>query len=90
MCALTPHSRAEQESVYGDLSGLDGLDPARRFWARLTQGRTGMLRKTGCRFDAGNAAHTSMPTRLAGYLERMYAVAERLADSGVGAKRGGR
>ncbi|MGI5490336.1 hypothetical protein [Microtetraspora malaysiensis] len=48
-----------------------------------------MLRKTGCRFDADDAAHTSMPTRLAGYLEQMYGVAERLADPG-GRSCGGR
>ncbi|MEV4247783.1 hypothetical protein AB0J63_30740 [Streptosporangium canum] len=48
------------------------------------------MRRTGRRFDAGDAAHTSMPTRLAGYLEWIYGVAERLADTGAGAKRGGR
>jgi DNA adenine methylase len=40
LCALTPHSRAEHDAAYGDLSGLDDLERARRVWVRLTQGRT--------------------------------------------------
>jgi hypothetical protein len=74
----TPGS-AEQEDAYGDLSGLDDLERARHVWIRLTQGRIGTLRRTGWRFDTGDAAHTSMPARLPGYLDRMYGVAERLA-----------
>lgn len=90
VCALTPHSRAEQEAKYGDRSGRDDPERARRGRVQLTQCRTGTLRRTGRRFDADDAAHTSMPTRSPGYLERIYGVAERLADTGVGAKRGGR
>ncbi|MEU8319628.1 DNA adenine methylase [Nonomuraea sp. NPDC048881] len=79
LCALTPHSRAEHDAAYGDLSGLDDLERARRVWVRLTQGRTGTLRKTGWRFDAADTARISLPARLNGYLERMHGVAERLA-----------
>lgn len=80
VCALTPHSRAEHEASYGDLTGLDDLERARRVWVRLTQGRTGTLRKTGWRHyvDAGTSS-ASMPRYLAGYLERMMPAAERLA-----------
>ncbi|MFI0212370.1 DNA adenine methylase [Streptomyces diastaticus] len=80
VCALTPHSRAEHEASYGDLTGLDDLERARRVWVRLTQGRTGTMRKTGWRHyvDAGTSS-ASMPRYLAGYLERMLPVAERLA-----------
>ncbi|MGW4807994.1 DNA adenine methylase [Kitasatospora sp. NPDC004272] len=80
VCALTPHSRAEHAASYGDLSGLDDLERARRVWVRLTQGRTGTMRKTGWRHyvDAGTSS-SSMPRYLAGYLERMLPAAERLA-----------
>lgn len=49
VCALSPHSRAEHDASYGGLSGLDDLERARRVWVRLTQGRTGTMRKTGWR-----------------------------------------
>lgn len=80
ICALTPHSRAEHQAAYGDLTGLDDLERARRVWVRLTQGRTGTLRKTGWRHyvDAGTSS-SSMPRYLAGYLDRMMPAAERLA-----------
>ncbi len=61
VCAPTPHSRAGQESVYGNLSDLDELERARPVRVRLTQGRTGTLRRTGWRFDVGDAAHTWVP-----------------------------
>ncbi|MFJ8603421.1 DNA adenine methylase [Streptomyces shenzhenensis] len=79
VCALTPHSRAEQLAAYGPLDGEDDTEVARRVWVRLTQGRSGMLRRTGWRHHvhpAGSA--TSMPGYLEAYVDRMAAVAERL------------
>lgn len=79
VCALTPHSRAEHEAAYGDLGGLDDVERARRVWVRLSQGRTGTLRRTGWRhYAAADSSATSMPGYLHGYLERMEAAAERL------------
>ncbi|MGW4043009.1 DNA adenine methylase [Streptomyces sp. NPDC004721] len=78
-CALTPHSRAEQIAAYGSLDAEDDLEVARRVWVRLTQGRSGMLRRTGWRHHvhpAGSA--TSMPGYLDAYVDRMAAAAERL------------
>jgi hypothetical protein len=90
VCILTPHSRAEQESAYGDRSGRDDLDRARRGWVQLTQGpdrhvaqdRLAVRRwRRRTHLDAHQARW---------YLERIYGVAERLADTGVEVKRGGR
>lgn len=78
-CALTPHSRAEQIAAYRPLDGDDELEVARRVWVRLTQGRSGMLRRTGWRHHvhpAGSA--TSMPGYLEAYVDRTAAAAERL------------
>lgn len=78
-CALTPHSRAEQIAAYQPLDEADELEVARRVWVRLTQGRSGMLRRTGWRHHvhpAGSA--TSMPGYLEAYVARMAVVAERL------------
>lgn len=77
-CALTPHSRAEFEDAY-DEDIPDELELARRIWVRLTQSRSGTLRRTGWRYyinPAGSSA--SMPDYLDGYVSRMAAVAERL------------
>src|SRR5258707_1347980 len=50
VCALTPHSRAEQAASY-DREDCDDLERARRVWVRLTQGRGGHLwRGTGWRY----------------------------------------
>jgi DNA adenine methylase len=79
VCALTPHSRAEQVAAYAPLQGEDDIEVARRVWVRLTQGRSGMLRRTGWRHHvhpAGSA--TSMPGYLEAYVDRMAAAAERL------------
>lgn len=79
VCALTPHSRSEQIAAYDPLDGEDELEVARRVWVRLTQGRSGMLRRTGWRHHvhpAGSA--TSMPGYLEAYVDRMAASAERL------------
>ncbi|MEV4234060.1 DNA adenine methylase [Nocardia sp. NPDC049737] len=80
VCALTPHSRAEHDASHGDLSGLDDLERARRVWVRITQSRTGTLRRTGWRHHVDpNGSGVSMPGYLAAYLERMLPAAERLA-----------
>lgn len=76
-CALTPHSRTEQDAAYKPAT--DDLETARRVWVRLTQGRGGTLRKTGWRqyIDPAGTA-TSMPGCLDGYVDRLAAAAERL------------
>lgn len=80
VCALTPHSRAEHEASHGHLSGLDDLERARRVWVRITQSRTGTLRRTGWRHHVDpKGSGISMPGYLAAYLERMWPAAERLA-----------
>lgn len=76
--ALTPHSRAEYEDAY-DEDTTDELELARRVWIRLTQSRSGTLRRVGWRYyinPAGSSA--SMPGYLDGYRDRMPAAAERL------------
>lgn len=77
-CALTPHSRAEYAAA-AELDCGDDLETARRVWVRLTQSRSGVLRKTGWRhyIDPGGSS-ASMPDYLAGYVGRFAAAAERL------------
>ncbi|WP_280381022.1 DNA adenine methylase [Nocardia wallacei] len=77
-CALTPHSRAEYATA-ADTSTGDDLETARRVWVRLTQSRSGVLRKTGWRhyIDPGGSS-SSMPGYLDGYVARLAAAAERL------------
>ncbi|AJP04755.1 DNA methyltransferase [Streptomyces cyaneogriseus subsp. noncyanogenus] len=77
-CALTPHSRAEQDAAYAAASGNE-LETARRVWVRLTQGRGGTLRRTGWRHYVDPAgAGTSLAGQLDGYVDRLAAAAERL------------
>jgi DNA adenine methylase len=78
-CALTPHSRAEFEAAL-DLDDVSGeLELARRVFVRLTQSRSGQLRRTGWRQYINPAgSSSSMPDYLAGYVERMATAAERL------------
>ena len=77
-CALTPHSRAEQEAAYEPTPG-DELETARRVWVRLTQGRGGTLRRTGWRhYVDPSASGTSLAGQLDGYVDRLAAAAERL------------
>ncbi len=77
-CALTPHSRVEH--VESDsLEAPDELELARRVFVRLTQGRSGQLRRTGWRNYVNPAgSNSSMPDYLAGYVDRLAPAAERL------------
>lgn len=76
-CALTPHSRAEFEDAYSE-TGCDELELARRIWARLTQSRSGTLRRSGWRHYVAPGQYISMPDYLDGYRDRLAPVAERL------------
>jgi DNA adenine methylase len=78
VCALTPHSRIEYEQAL-DLDAGDELALARQVFVKLTQGRSGRLRRTGWRHyvnPAGSSA--SMPAYLAGYIDRLAPAVERL------------
>lgn len=80
-CALTPHSRAEHINAYAGpgTNCDDDLERARLVWVRISQGRTGTLRKTGWRFYVNpSGGGASMPSYLSGYVDRMAAAAERL------------
>lgn len=77
VCALTPHSRAEQQAAYEPAK--DDLETARRVFIRLTQGRAGTMRSTGWRHYVKPAGGTSMPDYLVGYVARMAPAAQRLA-----------
>lgn len=77
VCALTPHSRAEAIAARELVD--DDVEQARRIWVRITQARTGTLRKTGWRYyinPAGSGA--AMPEYLEAYVDRMATAAERL------------
>lgn len=81
VCALTPHSRAEYEASKDRPADLADLERARRVWVKLSQGRTGTLKRTGWRhYIDPNGSSASMPAYLEAYVERMAAVAERLAS----------
>jgi DNA adenine methylase len=79
-CALTPHSRAEQQAAYEPTA--DELEQARRVWVRLTQGRSAFtFRRTGWRYfenPGTGSVSASMPSYLAGYVGRLAPVADRL------------
>lgn len=77
-CALTPHSRIEFESA-ANVDAGDELEQARRLWVRLTQGRSGRLKRAGWRhYVSPSSVSTAFPSYLDGYVERMAAAAERL------------
>ncbi len=79
VCALTPHARAEHEAA-SMVDAVDELELARQVFVRLTQGRSGQLRRTGWRNYVNPAgSNTSMPGYLAGYVDRLAPAAERLA-----------
>lgn len=77
--ALTPHSRAGHLEAYQPAA--TDLETARRVWTRLTQGRSGTLRKTGWRYYVNPAGSSiSMPSYLEAYVDRLAPAAERLAS----------
>lgn len=79
-CALTPHGRAEHAASY-DRDGCDDIERARRVWCCISQGRSGVMRRTGWRHYIDPAGtKTSMPDYLASYVDRMTTVAARLAN----------
>lgn len=80
VCSLTPHSRGEWEACQ-DLAAGDELERARRLWVRLSQSRTGRLRRTGWRHYVDPAGcSVGMPGYLGGYVDRMAPAAERLKN----------
>jgi len=80
VCALTPHSEAEQEqaNVREYPADLDDLEVARRVWVQLTQGRGAVASNTGFRHYTKPVGRTSMVDYLDGYLARMEPAASRL------------
>jgi DNA adenine methylase len=79
VCALTPHSRAEQQAAYAGLEDCPEVEMARRVWVQLAQGRAATRRRTGWRHYAKPSGGSSMPDYLLGYLHRMLPAAERLS-----------
>jgi DNA adenine methylase len=76
-CALTPHSRAEHAAATEPVS--DDLERARRTWVRLTQGRSSSMRTTGWRhFSKPDGTSLGFPKYLAGYVDRMTELIDRL------------
>ena len=77
-CALTPHARAEYDHCV-NLDATDPLELARQVFTKLTQGRSGQLRRTGWRHYVNPAGSSvSMPRYLAGYVARLAPAVERL------------
>lgn len=79
-CTLTPHARAELDLCRQPMAGLDDLEIARRVWSQLAQGRSGRRTRTGWRFYVNGDTSAGMDTYLRGYVGRMPAAADRLAD----------
>lgn len=78
VCTLTPHSRVEHRAAYAATE--DELEQARRFWVRVSQGRSGRTSATGWRRTVKpHGGLAAMSTYLSGYVGRMGPVAERLA-----------
>jgi DNA adenine methylase len=77
-CQMTPHSRAEFENSQA-LDVDDELERARLLWVRLTQSRSGRLRRVGWRhYINPGAVGYPFPSYLDGYVDRMAAALERL------------
>lgn len=81
VCALTPHSRAEQQqaNVREHPADLGDLETARRVWVQLTQGRGAVATNTGWRYYSKPVGGTSMTDYLRGYVARIAPAAHRLA-----------
>jgi DNA adenine methylase len=77
-CALTPHSRLEYDKSV-PLDAVDELEVARQIWIKLTQGRSGRLKRTGWRHYVDPAGTSmGMPGYLEAYVDRMAPAVERL------------
>ena len=77
VCELTPHSRTELDGSW-EQADTD-LETARRVWVRLTQGRSGTMRRTGWRHYKEPQSSLSMPGYLDAYRARLLPVAARIA-----------
>lgn len=76
--ALTPHSRIEYDASL-NLDATDELELARQVFVKLTQGRSGRLKRTGWRHYVNPAGcSASMPRYLEAYVDRMAPAVERL------------
>jgi DNA adenine methylase len=74
---LTPHARAELAAAWEPTT--DEVELARRVWIRLTQGRGGMMRRTGWRHYVNPAGSSlDMPGYLEAYRDRILPAADRL------------
>lgn len=80
LAALTPHSRAEYESCYGDDSTASDVERARRVWVKLTQahGGVGLQRRSGWKHAKSSNIGISFTQYLSAYVDRMPACAARL------------
>lgn len=81
VCALTPHSRVENQ-VADTCGDVEELERARRIWVKLSQGRDRTLRakaSTGWKhYVYPSGTSLAMPGYLEAYVERMAAAAARL------------
>ncbi|WP_267958561.1 DNA adenine methylase [Streptomyces sp. NRRL F-5135] len=76
-CQLTPHARVELTSAWDPAE--DEVERARRVWVRLTQGRGGMMRRSGWRHYTNTSGSSfSMPDHLDAYRNRLMPAAERI------------
>jgi DNA adenine methylase len=79
-CALTPHSRVEYDQAV-PLDAIDDVELARQIFVKLTQGRSGRLKRTGWRHYVDPAGcSVGMPGYLDGYVDRMAPAVERLKN----------
>jgi DNA adenine methylase len=79
-CALTPHSRVEYDLAV-PLDASDDLELARQVFVKLTQGRSGRLKRTGWRHYIDPAGCSiGMPGYLDGYVDRIAPAFERLKN----------
>lgn len=76
-CRLTPHSRTDFDNSLAITD--DPLETARRVWVRLTQGRMGVLGKTGWRVRR-DPEQSPVPGDLAAYRLRLTAAVDRMLD----------
>lgn len=87
VCGDTPHARAERAAAAewlntpaGEREPKPQLEVARLVWVALSQGRSGVLRRTGWKYyiDPRGSMSASMPDYLTGYVGRMNDLRKRL------------